>query len=114
MKQAALPEMSEMATARSLRERAEVYRYAGSSFGAGNYGMCGRAAIPPLWMWPNGRISVMGGSRRPECWRRSNVTRWKNVVKPGLPRMKRNSKPVMANEEQGHLTMPVRGFGMTV
>jgi acetyl-CoA carboxylase carboxyltransferase component len=34
----------------------------GGSFGAGNYGMCGRAFEPRfLWMWPNARISVMGG-----------------------------------------------------
>jgi acetyl-CoA carboxylase carboxyltransferase component len=34
----------------------------GWSFGAGNYGMCGRAYSPrQLWMWPNARISVMGG-----------------------------------------------------
>jgi acetyl-CoA carboxylase carboxyltransferase component len=34
----------------------------GGSFGAGNYGMCGRAYQPrQLWMWPNARISVMGG-----------------------------------------------------
>ena len=34
----------------------------GGSFGAGNYGMCGRAYGPrQLWMWPNARISVMGG-----------------------------------------------------
>ncbi len=34
----------------------------GGSFGAGNYGMCGRAYDPrQLWMWPNARISVMGG-----------------------------------------------------
>jgi acetyl-CoA carboxylase carboxyltransferase component len=36
----------------------------GGSFGAGNYGMCGRAYQPrQLWMWPNARISVMGGSQ---------------------------------------------------
>jgi 3-methylcrotonyl-CoA carboxylase beta subunit len=36
----------------------------GSSFGAGNYGMCGRAYAPRfLWMWPNARISVMGGEQ---------------------------------------------------
>ena len=36
----------------------------GGSFGAGNYGMCGRAFRPrQLWMWPNARISVMGGSQ---------------------------------------------------
>ena len=36
----------------------------GGSFGAGNYGMCGRAFGPrQLWMWPNARISVMGGEQ---------------------------------------------------
>jgi 3-methylcrotonyl-CoA carboxylase beta subunit len=36
----------------------------GGSFGAGNYGMCGRAYGPRfLWMWPNARISVMGGEQ---------------------------------------------------
>jgi len=36
----------------------------GGSFGAGNYGMCGRAFSPRfLWMWPNARISVMGGEQ---------------------------------------------------
>lgn len=36
----------------------------GGSYGAGNYGMCGRAYAPrQLWMWPNARISVMGGDQ---------------------------------------------------
>ena len=36
----------------------------GGSFGAGNYGMCGRAYSPRLlWMWPDARISVMGGEQ---------------------------------------------------
>ncbi|MDP0779271.1 carboxyl transferase domain-containing protein, partial [Klebsiella pneumoniae] len=36
----------------------------GGSFGAGNYGMCGRAYDPRfLWMWPNARIGVMGGEQ---------------------------------------------------
>jgi 3-methylcrotonyl-CoA carboxylase beta subunit len=36
----------------------------GGSFGAGNYAMCGRAYEPRfLWMWPNARISVMGGEQ---------------------------------------------------
>jgi 3-methylcrotonyl-CoA carboxylase beta subunit len=36
----------------------------GGSFGAGNYGMCGRAYSPRfLWMWPSARISVMGGEQ---------------------------------------------------
>jgi acetyl-CoA carboxylase carboxyltransferase component len=51
----------------------------GGSFGAGNYGMCGRAYQPrQLWMWPNSRISVMGGQqaanvlltvKRDQLWR---------------------------------------------
>ena len=36
----------------------------GASYGAGNYGMCGRAYGPrQLWMWPNAKISVMGGEQ---------------------------------------------------
>ena len=36
----------------------------GGSYGAGNYGMCGRAYQPrQLWMWPNAKISVMGGEQ---------------------------------------------------
>jgi 3-methylcrotonyl-CoA carboxylase beta subunit len=36
----------------------------GGSYGAGNYGMCGRAYSPRfLWMWPNARVSVMGGQQ---------------------------------------------------
>ena len=36
----------------------------GNSYGAGNYAMCGRAYDPRfLWMWPNARISVMGGEQ---------------------------------------------------
>ena len=52
----------------------------GGSFGAGNYGMCGRAYNPrQLWMWPNARISVMGGDqaasvlltvKRDQVWRK--------------------------------------------
>ena len=36
----------------------------GGSFGAGNYGMCGRGFLPRfLWMWPNAKISIMGGEQ---------------------------------------------------
>jgi 3-methylcrotonyl-CoA carboxylase beta subunit len=41
--------------------------FVGGSFGAGNYGMCGRAYGPRfLWTWPNARISVMGGEQAAE------------------------------------------------
>jgi 3-methylcrotonyl-CoA carboxylase beta subunit len=51
----------------------------GGSFGAGNYAMCGRAYGPRfLWMWPNARISVMGGEQAANVLaqvRRDNVER---------------------------------------
>ena len=52
--------MTAVATARVPK----VTMIIGGSFGAGNYGMCGRAYSPRfLWMWPNARISVMGGEQ---------------------------------------------------
>ncbi|SEP57416.1 3-methylcrotonyl-CoA carboxylase beta subunit [Ectothiorhodospira magna] len=69
----------------------------GGSFGAGNYGMCGRAYSPRfLWMWPNARISVMGGEqaanvmaqvkrdtleRRGETWTREEEERFKTPIR---------------------------------
>ena len=48
----------------------------GGSFGAGNYGMCGRAYDPRfLWMWPNARISVMGGEQAASVLARSRPDR---------------------------------------
>ncbi|MFT5707125.1 MAG: 3-methylcrotonyl-CoA carboxylase beta subunit [Oceanospirillaceae bacterium] len=68
----------------------------GGSFGAGNYGMCGRAYNPNfLWMWPNARISVMGGEqaagvmatvtrdgkeRRGESWSTDEETAFKQPI----------------------------------
>ncbi len=68
----------------------------GGSFGAGNYGMCGRAYDPRfMWMWPNARISVMGGTmasevlaqvrsenamRRQEPWSETAETEFKSAI----------------------------------
>ena len=66
----------------------------GGSFGAGNYAMCGRAYGPRfLWMWPNARISVMGGeqagnvltqirldSMKDDAWPEEEQTRFKNSI----------------------------------
>jgi 3-methylcrotonyl-CoA carboxylase beta subunit len=53
---------AKMVTAVSTTQVPKVTMIIGGSFGAGNYGMCGRAFGPRfLWMWPNARISVMGG-----------------------------------------------------
>ncbi len=55
---------AKMVTAVSCANVPKLTVIIGGSFGAGNYGMCGRAFDPNfLWMWPNARISVMGGEQ---------------------------------------------------
>jgi 3-methylcrotonyl-CoA carboxylase beta subunit len=55
---------AKMVTAVSCSTVPKLTVVVGGSFGAGNYGMCGRAYDPRfLWMWPNARISVMGGEQ---------------------------------------------------
>lgn len=55
----------------------------GGSFGAGNYGMCGRAYDPRfLWMWPNARIAVMGGEQAAQVL--AQIQR-ENKAKTGQP-----------------------------
>ncbi|BBK32827.1 3-methylcrotonyl-CoA carboxylase beta subunit [Stella humosa] len=55
---------AKMVTAVSCAAVPKLTVIVGGSFGAGNYGMCGRAFAPRfLWMWPNARISVMGGEQ---------------------------------------------------
>jgi 3-methylcrotonyl-CoA carboxylase beta subunit len=55
---------AKMVTAVSTAQVPKVTMLIGGSFGAGNYGMCGRAFSPRfLWTWPNSRISVMGGEQ---------------------------------------------------
>jgi 3-methylcrotonyl-CoA carboxylase beta subunit len=55
---------AKMVTAVACASVAKFTVIIGGSFGAGNYGMCGRAYNPRfLWMWPNARISVMGGDQ---------------------------------------------------
>ena len=69
----------------------------GGSFGAGNYAMCGRGYQPRmLWMWPNARISVMGGEQaasvlatvkrdgleaRGEDWQESDEDEFRNTIR---------------------------------
>ncbi|MDB5492506.1 MAG: carboxyl transferase domain protein [Micavibrio sp.] len=55
---------AKMVTAVSCARVPKFTIITGGSFGAGNYGMCGRAFNPRfMWMWPNARISVMGGEQ---------------------------------------------------
>ena len=74
----------------------------GGSFGAGNYGMCGRAYQPrQLWMWPNARISVMGGEqaanvlltvKRDQLWRKGKELTKKEEKEITDPIMKKYEK----------------------
>lgn len=69
----------------------------GGSFGAGNYGMCGRAYGPRfLWMWPNARISVMGGEQA------SNV-----LLTIKRDQLARGGQPDMSPEEQAAFRQPI-------
>jgi 3-methylcrotonyl-CoA carboxylase beta subunit len=70
---------AKMVTAVACAEVPKFTVIIGGSFGAGNYGMCGRAYDPRfLWMWPNARISVMGGDQAASVLtqiRRDNMAR---------------------------------------
>eukprot|EP01127_Copromyxa_protea_P005403 TRINITY_DN15334_c0_g1_i1.p1 TRINITY_DN15334_c0_g1~~TRINITY_DN15334_c0_g1_i1.p1 ORF type:complete len:561 (-),score=134.08 TRINITY_DN15334_c0_g1_i1:50-1732(-) len=77
----------------------------GGSFGAGNYGMCGRAYSPRfLWMWPNARISVMGGEQAAGVLttveRESKEAR--GIEWPAEEEQKVKEKIVSKYEEEGH------------
>lgn len=69
----------------------------GGSFGAGNYGMCGRAYSPRfLWMWPNARISVMGGEQAAKVL---------STVK--MDNLKAQKKTMMSSEELKKFEEPI-------
>ncbi len=69
----------------------------GGSFGAGNYGMCGRAYGPRfLWMWPNARISVMGGEQA------ANV-----LLTVKQDQLARRGQPVLTPDEQAVFKQPI-------
>lgn len=69
----------------------------GGSYGAGNYGMCGRAYQPRmLWMWPNARISVMGGEQA------ANV-----LLTVKMEQAKRQGRPPLDVAEQAAITDPI-------
>ena len=69
----------------------------GGSFGAGNYGMAGRAFDPRfLWMWPNARISVMGGEQA------ANV-----LATIKQDQLARRGEPLMTDEELAAFKQPI-------
>jgi 3-methylcrotonyl-CoA carboxylase beta subunit len=71
----------------------------GGSFGAGNYGMCGRAYSPRfLWMWPNARISVMGGEQAAKVLSTVKQTSSKKLMTPD--EIKEFEKPILEKYEK--------------
>ena len=69
----------------------------GGSYGAGNYGMCGRAYSPRfLYMWPNARISVMGGDQA------ANV-----LTQVEMDKRAASGKPSMTKEEEAAMKGPI-------
>jgi 3-methylcrotonyl-CoA carboxylase beta subunit len=96
---------AKMVTAVSCAKVPKFTVLIGGSYGAGNYGMCGRAYDPTMmWMWPNARISVMGGEQAAGVMAQ--------VTKDGLARKGQTlsaddeaalKKPIVAQyEQQGH------------
>jgi 3-methylcrotonyl-CoA carboxylase beta subunit len=95
-----------MVTAVSCAQVPKFTVIIGGSFGAGNYGMCGRAFGPRfLWMWPNARISVMGGEQAASVL--ATVRRDGIEARGGTwsaePRKPRSRQPILEQyEHQGH------------
>ena len=88
----------------------------GGSFGAGNYGMCGRAYSPRfLWMWPNARISVMGGEQAASVLAQVRRDSRAGAGTPGARTRKRHSRRRSApsTRRRATPTMPARGCGTT-
>ena len=101
---------AKLVTAVATARVPKVTMIIGGSFGAGNYGMCGRAYSPRfLWVWPNARISVMGGEqaagvlatvkrdgieRRGESWSDEEEAEFK---RPIIERFEREGHPLYAS-----------------
>ena len=91
---------AKLVTAVSLARVPKFTVIVGGSFGAGNYGLCGRAYQPRfLWMWPSARISVMGGRQAGEVlWTLKKGKRGAKGIKP-----EEIKAPVLRKyEEEGH------------
>lgn len=77
----------------------------GGSFGAGNYGMCGRAYSPNfLWMWPNARVSVMGGPQAADVLAQVKGDNLERAGKPWSDEEREKFRePIISQyETQGH------------
>ena len=96
---------AKMVTAVSCAKVPKLTMIVGGSFGAGNYGMCGRAYSPRfLWMWPSARVSVMGGEQAANVL--ATVKRDAIEAKGGHWRAEEEAafkQPILAQyEHQGH------------
>ena len=89
----------------------------GGSFGAGNYGMCGRAYEPRLlWMWPNARISVMGGEQAAGVLTHGEARSARARGQAVLGRRGRRDPPAdprASTSTKARRTTPPRGCGTT-
>ncbi|WP_299860987.1 carboxyl transferase domain-containing protein [uncultured Hoeflea sp.] len=101
---------AKLVTAVATTQVPKITMIVGGSFGAGNYGMCGRAYSPRfLWTWPNSRISVMGGEqaagvlatvkrdaieRKGGAWSAEEETEFK---RPTIEMFERQSHPLYAS-----------------
>ena len=101
---------------RVLRVGAQLTVVIGGSFGAGNYGMCGRAYDPRfLWMWPNARISVMGGEQAAAVLATVRRDAIEARAAAGRPRTRTNSNGPSASSTKrrdSHIIVP-RACGTT-
>ena len=91
---------AKMVTAVSLARVPKFTVIVGGSFGAGNYGLCGRAYQPRfLWMWPSARISVMGGEQASSVlWtlKKETGAKEEEIKKPILEKYEKESDPYYA------------------
>ena len=84
---------AKMVTAVACAQVPKITLVIGGSYGAGNYGMCGRAYGPRfLFTWPNARVSLMGSSRRRACSPPCAATISRRPARPGPRRRRRNSR----------------------
>lgn len=86
---------AKLVTAVSCANVPKITVVIGGSFGAGNYGMCGRAFSPNfLWMWPNAKISVMGGEQAAQVlWMVKDIP--KNISEEEKKAMEKDFKDKM-------------------
>ena len=108
---------AKMVTAVACASVPKITLILGGSYGAGNYGMCGRAYGPRfLFTWPNARISVMGGEQAASVLatvKRDNIE--PAAARRGAPRRKSNSRQPLREQFEARAIpiTPPRGYGTT-